>query len=341
MHSSVVVELPLSSVQRIRIPRSWDTPDRLERGVYYMLPERLWAPFLKTFETYLTDPDKRRERELIDAARDHDAAIMNRCFVRYQELWPFAPVVVSKVMADSVNRNPQQAVLLGRMLTSLLEEISGCRRAYLGWLLTNREFLDEHDALIGAHADEYSRSGFPAPVLSHVTMPESLQVPRSPWVDACLKFYARWRLQSMTLPYLPNILPVQIPIAAEPIHGPWREGVVQVSVPDISSTRGRGLMDNAIEQAARGGEIPEHLRSWMRLVDRSNPAANALPKYSRWFRLQHFWRLIHRRYGQVLARKKGALMGVFAEFLEVSEDTIKTDLADIGKALGPGWEGRF
>jgi hypothetical protein len=113
-------------------------------------------------------------------------------------------------------------------------------------------------------------------------------------------------------------LPVQIP-AIDPNGRAQQEGVLSVSIPDIYPTRGQGLMDRSIEEGL----------------------GSLLPMYDRWFRLQHYWRLIHRRYPEAIRRKKLALVNAFASFLNTSLDTLKSDLQRIAFRLGPGWERRF
>ena len=45
----------------------------------------------------------------------------------------------------------------------------------------------------------------------------------------------------------------------------------------------------------------------------------------------------YERHGIRLHRKKGALSKVFAEFFKIDDDTVKADLREVSKRLGPTW----
>ena len=96
-----------------------------------------------------------------------------------------------------------------------------------------------------------------------------------------------------------------------------------------------------IEESLRIKNGSVHLMEWFKIVQKSNTAKKVIPTYERWFRLQHYWRLLHRRYPQPLRRKKEALIQAFASYLGVSDATVKTDLRRISTLLGTGWEHRF
>jgi hypothetical protein len=210
----------------------------------------------------------------------------------------------------------------------------------LGWLLTNPQFLAEHDDLHRQFDNQLDSQSYPQPRHSTRRRPDKLIVESKQWIDGCRDFYVRWRLQSLMLPHLPVPLPFQIPVVEDPATGSAREGVVTSSIPDIYPTRGRGLIDATMEEALRGRGAPEHLQEWFRIVRRSSATANVLPMYHRWFRLQHYWRLLHRRYPESLHRKKRVLTEAFATFFEIGFDTIKADLRRIEDRLGSSWDRR-
>jgi len=117
--------------------------------------------------------------------------------------------------------------------------------------------------------------------------------------------------------------------------------MITVTIPDISPTLGRGVVDETLEDALRGGGTPAHLAAWMRIVSKRNTAKNAIPPHERRFRLQHYWRVLHRLYPQPLHRKKRALTAAFASFLDVNEDTVRNDLDRIARNLGSQWAQRL
>lgn len=117
-------------------------------------------------------------------------------------------------------------------------------------------------------------------------------------------------------------------------------GVGASLIPDIFPNRSRDVIGDCTESMLRGCGAPDHLREWFAIVERTSTRANVLPKYARWLCLQHYWRLLHRRYPTALHRKKERLVAVFAQFLDVSTDTVEADLRDIAERLGSGWEQR-
>ncbi len=271
----------------------------------------------------------------------NNIAIQRGAFVTYADLAPMAPVVLDAAAAKILGKNSTQIKILARRATERLAAIDGPRRGYLGWLLTNPKFLDEHDALLLQHGSEICRQGFPQPLLTSSRLPEGVTSAPVDWVEACRRFYVRWRLQSLVLPDLPLPLPFMIPDVTTPVGKTQQEGVVSASIPDIYPTRGRGLMDEVIEDGLRGQGTPEHLLEWFQIVRQSSTGKNVIPMYDRWFRLQHYWRLLHRRYPESLRRKKRRLIEAFIDFLDIRIDTLKADLRRISIRLGSGWEQRF
>ncbi len=330
-------------IQPLHVPKSWKNAAFLEQNVYYIIPLSLWeSVVLNVGRERFTEDDQRREREIAEAARDDsgNVAIRNDAFVNYLDLLPIQPVILNPEAADVLGKKPAQARQLARAATERLAETDGPRRAYLGWLLTNPQFLQEHEDLHSQFANQLEGQGYPQPRQSSCRLPDKLIVDSERWIDGCREFYVRWRLQSLILPHLPVPLPFQVPMIEDPASGKTVKGVVTSSIPDIYPARGRGLIDATMEDALRGRGAPEHLQEWFQIVRRSSAKANVLPMYGRWFRLQHYWRLLHRRYPEPLDRKKRVLIEVFATFFAIGGDTIKSDLRRIEDRLSSGWERR-
>jgi hypothetical protein len=96
------------------------------------------------------------------------------------------------------------------------------------------------------------------------------------------------------------------------------------------------------EDALRGGggdgdNDEAHLRPWFDLIAKGNTARHTLDRYGRLFALQHYWRVVHARYGRACHGRQGRLEPVFARFLGVSVETVHADLQLIRNRLGPGW----
>ena len=97
-------------------------------------------------------------------------------------------------------------------------------RGYAGWLLTNREFLDEHDAIFSKWSVMVQRWGLNnlGIFLPKGYLSQGLDPTEDPKWPAYSKefenFFIRWRLQGMAAPYLP--IPLQ----------PLMAGVFPISV---------------------------------------------------------------------------------------------------------------
>lgn len=332
-----------SGIHPIQVPASWKAEACLERGIYFVIPLQLWNLIVSAVGSdRFSSSDHRRELEIAQAAgeRTGNIAIRLGAFLSYADLSPVQPVQLTADEAAFLGKNPAQAAHLGQQATARLNLIHGPRRGYLGWLLTNPAFVQEHDRLLQQHGPSLEVHGFPQPRGSSARIPEHALGNEVDWVHDCRQFYARWRLQSLVLPDLPLPLPFQLPAMEDPATVSPQEGVATMSVPDIYAVRGRGLIEETLEDALRGRGAPCHLQGWFEIVQQSSTMANVLPMYDRWFRLQHYWRLLHRRYPAALRRKKRALIYAFACFLEVSIDTLKADLRRITGRLGAGWEQR-
>ncbi|MDB5336612.1 MAG: hypothetical protein JWN70_2231 [Planctomycetaceae bacterium] len=336
--------LPPSTCCQFRIPDSWQNEDVLEGGAYFIIPAPLLNLIIREVGRDLFAPeDLKREHEIAAAAgTDYDnVAIRNGGFVTYLDLGVWKPVSLdTTAAAEILGKNFEQTRQLSRLMTERLEAIDGVRRGYLGWLLTQRAFLDEHDDLVVRHRTQIRAHGFPQPILGQGTIENGLQS-EADWVQVCREFCGRWRLQSMALPYLPRPHALEIPSLFAQQETVDSGGIVFASIPDIYPTRGRGLLDETIEDALHGRIGPDHLSDWFQLVSKTSASKNVIPAYDRWFRLQHYWRLLHRRYPQSIHRKKEPLIQAFACFLHVSIDTIKSDLRRISSQLDSGWEKRY
>ena len=304
-----------------------------QRGIYFGIPGALLELVVSELgEDRLRGEDLDRDRQL--AAINVDVGCWRGAVIQYPYLAPRAPVNLGESAASILQKTPVEIRRLQHELEARCAAIEGPMRGYLGWLLTQRAFLDEHDQLVSEFRVQLRSHGFPQPVWTSL---RGLEATDATWVQRFREFYARWRLQSLRAPYLPLPEGPRIPDSLARVRV---EGQVRTMVPDIFPTLGRGLIDDSLEDALRGGRLPEHLAGWMRIVRRQNQAKNVFEKWERIFRLQHYWKVLHQRYSQALRRKKTALIAAFAEFFDVSSDSIKNDLNAIARNLGAGWETR-
>jgi hypothetical protein len=218
------------------------------------------------------------------------------------------------------------------------------RRGYAGWLLTNQQFLDEHDILLTEHAETILRWGTH---LTGIVLPPRMFLPGTdPTEDpdwgafnsACEEFFTRWRLQSLAGPYLP--VPLQALIAGS---FPWtvvkhlmRAGGV-FFLPDTMPIPSRDQIRGQLDDALHHGEQPDHLSEWLNIVRASNSARNQLDRFARLFEIQHYWRLLCQRHTSILEGNIGRVEIALGRFFGISLGAIHADLIEIRERLGKGW----
>jgi len=218
-------------------------------------------------------------------------------------------------------------------------------RGYLGWLLTNPTFLDEHDALINEHVSvigSWGTAAFAQPLPPpHFDSASTSEQAAFRVADArFVPFFNRWRLLGLAAPYLP--VPMQPQFAGslpETMLGRYSAVGGLFVIPDTfpvpSRDEFRGLLDDALH-----GSPPDHLDGWMQIVGAGNTGRQTIPKYARIFVLQHFWRVLHHRHATALRRQVRRLEHVFGHFLQAGAQSIRQDLAEIRGRLGPNWVDR-
>jgi hypothetical protein len=229
-----------------------------------------------------------------------------------------------------------------------LSWMANVSRGYLGWLLTNRDFLDEHYALFDKWKEEVRTQGIPTlgPLLAQAMdwpgAERAVDDRHRGFIEDFEALFHRWRLNSLTAPFLP------VPLAPQ-MTGHLPASILrQLSgagafwfIPDIFPVPSRDQIRQLLDDSLRGGQKPEHLKEWTAMIRKDNTAKNQIARFARIFELQHFWRLFHQRHAEALYRKVGKLKEAFASFLECDHETIRKDLLSIGKRLGRDWARRL
>lgn len=321
----------------------------VESRYFFTLPGTLWNAIIARLGNADFGAELMElEHALSSICRDHSTQAgfwKGRAFP-YRFLRPPAAFRPSAAAAQALGWEIDQAKLDHAL--QVAEERSAMfrrvTRAYTGWLLTNRDFLTEHDQLFAKWSPMVQRWGLErlgVLQLKSGYLPGDDPLADSQWPEyraAFEEFFIRWRLQGLAAPYLPTPL--------QPLLG----GGFPVSVasqinraggafcyPDIFPVSSRDGLRNLMEDAIHGGNPPEHLKEWMALVAGSNPAKKPFIKFARLLELQHYWRILHSRHGAAIYRKAGILKEVLATFLEVSTETVHRDLLWITKGLGKDW----
>lgn len=257
------------------------------------------------------------------------------------------PLNAADARALGWKTNQKQLNELSRVADGWLDRFAKIARGYAGWLLTNRQFLDEHDQLLERWADMVQCWGLKdLGILLPTGMPLPQQDPTTDpkWAEYKAEFESflvRWRLQSLTAPYLPiplrPLLGGEFPASVRPQVN--RAGGT-FAMPDTFPVGTRDGLQDMLTEAIQRPKESEHLREWLKIVSRDNPARKPIAQFERLLQLQHYWRIVHHRHAQAIRRKLKDVKEVFARFLEASPETIHRDLLLLTKRLGKGWVDR-
>ncbi len=185
---------------------------------FYTLPAELWSRVKEAVGSDRFDPGLvRLEESLGRMCGDHSSS---PGFWRGQGLaFPNLRVLPLPTISAAEIPNLNQAAidLALRNARQPLNNIARVTRAYLGWLLTNRTFLDEHDALLNHWQLDVARWGTTS--LGQSIPPHEVadnETARSEWSTfngAFEPFFHRWRLRGLAGPYLP--IPLQPSMAGK------------------------------------------------------------------------------------------------------------------------------
>ena len=249
--------------------------------------------------------------------------------------------------AATLKKNKVQLEHLAQAYEDRVKVFHRITRAYVGWLLTNGDFLDEHDALLSEWSQMVQRWGLSrlgTPAMTGMFLPgdDPAADPSWPGYKAAFnEFFTRWRLLGLAAPYLP--IPLQ-PLMAGSVP---LSAVSQLNnsggafcMPDTFPVPSRDTLRNLLDDALHGTAPPNHLTEWMKLISRGNAAKKPFLKFARLLEIQHYWRVLHHRHPIAIRRKLRLLKEAIASFLEVTWDTVHRDLFWIRRRLGSDWTSR-
>jgi hypothetical protein len=336
----------VSELRSFAVPSPFARHPLVDGRYFYTFPERLL-----TLVVDQVVPDRfdaqilNMERQLSTLVNDRSVyvGIRREAPIAYGYLEASKPVRFSYDDVKHLNwgKSEQEIEQFLRVVNPRRDALTEPLRGYCGWLMTNKTYVAEHDQLICQHARQVRDHDFPIPILAACGPPMPQSAIDETWVNAFRQFYSRWRLQSLVGPGLPMPLPVLLPsfpLLAQNLAA--AEGGTSVFLPDIVPISTRGVIHETLDDAVHGGQQPEHLAEWHRIVRRDNTAKNKIARYARLFGLQHYWRLLFERHPNTVVGNKAHLVDAMAEFFNLSIDSIRKDLTFIGKRLGKGWERR-
>jgi hypothetical protein len=221
------------------------------------------------------------------------------------------------------------------------------RHAYCGWLLSNSTFLSEHDVLLQQWMPLAARIGMN---LLGIDFPfervdsGSLNLNEETWrtCDSAFKsFLQRWRLQSLTAPYLPNLIEVtlsqgeQLPAKFYP-----RSGTLYLTTPDVAPIPPESLLRPMMERARKQSTDAEHLAEWFKLVSIHTNRKKPFEGLSRRFELMHYWRAFMSRHADKARRNLERIKEAFAGYLEIDPASVNRHVVELKKQLGDDWAPR-
>ena len=249
-----------------------------------------------------------------------------------------APIVRRRLAYNAAQVN--RALAVGRERIAWLSSVA---RAYTGWLITNGQFLQEHDNLMQAWAPQIRRWRLQgvgrllvaAGPVSLARLSDEDAAARLPFDEAVREFLIRWRLAEIVAPDMPvphtPVMHGQVPISV--VDQIARAGGV-FSYPDTFPVPSRDQLRNMVVNANRPDNASDHLAEWYEITSPRNSAKNQLDRFARFRTLCHYWRVLCTRHAANLHRKTDGLNHALGEHLGVSENTIRADVRRIRSRLG-------
>jgi hypothetical protein len=185
------------------------------------------------------------------------------------------------------------------------------RLAYAGWLMTNKDYCKGAKFFVQHYQTFYRK--YP-----RVASPRKTPI-------AISNFMKQWRLSEIPIPGLP--LPMMPRFGADviPESDVLRAPRSLCFLPDIAPIPKPTELLTQL-QAIEGSV--EHLAPWLQLIDPSNTSKGGIEKFARRFRLQHYWKILHRNW-TMLYRKTPELQQIFAKYFAIGIESIKNDYAEL------------
>lgn len=332
--------------------RSLDVTDSPEHdGYVYILPDGLFAAVVSTIGVKLPRTATGRDEAALDEAVGSPFVIgyWRRMPLRYQ----FLTAKLSQGAVETNGYSDQNTTTFVRPFQ--LRHLYSCWhqlhvfQGYLGWLLTNPQFIQEHDALLEQHLTSFRRWGVhrdrtnATPSMAAQLFGQQQDYPGSDpaWREfESMKeaFCFRWRLAGLAGPDLP--LPIGAQVDQDVPITYFVRGIEQTGLfllPDILPIPSRDQIRKSIDDARRSTNGSNHLAGWFKIIRLGNQAKNQIDRFARVFIVQHYWRTLKSRHAEALSRNTGKLELAFAQWLEVSEETIHQDRLMIARRLGRNW----
>lgn len=311
---------------------------------FFALPSRLWEELCRRFGHQTFHPETAELEVELEAVCSN---LATGCGLWRGRVFPYSHLrraQVPNVSTADLGLKIHQGLLDLRCRTAehRLAGLAQTARGYLGWLLLNPLFLDEHDELVSSCEHVIVRHGvaefgLPTPPPGFEDLPTAAQAEFRAADERFGEFFCRWRLQGLAAPYLP--IPLQPLFAsrlpAVALHRHLQTGGLFV-VPDTFPVPSRGEFREMLDDTLHGSP-PAHLADWMKTIAAGNTGKQTIARYGRLFEFQHYWRVLHHRHRKTFRRRGAVLKDALAAFMQVQVKTIDRDLHEIRKCLGKSW----
>jgi len=333
------------------VPKAFAAHELVRDRLFYTVPRALLDAVVRWATPAALDPGLLPlEQVLGDVCDGHDAQIgfWNGRPVGYPNL-NAAPTMTKIAAALPANwqQDPAWQHLAWMKNSATMADIdkltswNDCAaRGYCGWLVTNLQFVREHDEFFMTWRET---------IRLRASMPYNDQ--RAQWVanelkpclDSYLALCGRWQLAGLAGPYLPLPLGPQLPVtdlSLMPLAA--LAGGTLLYLPNTHPLPDRATLRKMIDDALARHRAPDHLKEWSDLVDAAHTGKSTIARYGRLFQLQHHWRVLHRRHGPFLhGHRENVVKAMVAVlFLGVDDaddkkfESVRKDMTFISERLG-------
>ncbi|MCA9091284.1 MAG: hypothetical protein KDA90_21930 [Planctomycetaceae bacterium] len=301
--------------------------ENLPDGLVIAIPEPLMQLTINSFgEERLGDEAIREARRLNKLADILGVCgFWNQRGIEFRFLLPQSGRL-SALMGRLTNRSEMEQLPIARALEERLSRIDDHIRAYVGWLVTNLNFKTEHEQLCEEFREELAMQGFP----TRRQITSVCESKRSLFHQRCWDHYEHWILDGVAAPGMP--IPVS-PHFPNLLQADSETGVLNHTIPDYFPISGNSWFLDMLDETRLTSQRMPQLAGWLDIIRKEDAQANKLAGYRRRLLLVIYWRGLMSAFPECFVRSKKKLSAVFAEFLKVSEDTIKNDLKQLQGVL--------
>lgn len=330
-------------------PKEYANHPLIRGKTFYTLPVALLDQLEKQLGSGVFDADSwRLERALAEQLQPVARLVgfVDGVAIEY-ELLPLKPLPLPQPDGDTLKRlkrplNEAQYRLIRKSAEERLGFFWQAQRGYAGWLVTNRQFLEERDSLLATWWGKLREHGLPqaklatsGAILAGFGFRRLRGSQNERFFNAFETFYARWRLSHMVTPELPVPIAPQIPVVTpQSVMAYMNAGGVTLYQPDTMPIPSRDMLRDVLDDI-RTSHHAEHLRGWLNIVRKSRPNDRAVLRYGRILALHHYWTVLSERHPDLIGRRGnvGPIQRAFAKFLSVDAKTVEKDRQHIRRRL--------